>query len=139
MLCDDSNHGRAVANAPDKIEEQRKFVAWWDGAVERKGGDEKRKPRTRLSVIDAQDLTGMKQQRVSDLGQEHVAARHARELAGEGKAELCAAIAARGQRISLGEILKELGLLFGGQADADPRGSPSCAMQTTAPQDGRAA
>jgi|GraSoi2013_100cm_1033763.scaffolds.fasta_scaffold144077_2 hypothetical protein len=69
----------------------------------------------------------------------HVAARHARELAGEGKAELCAAIAARGQRISLGEILKELGLLFGGQADADPRGSPSCAMQTTAPQDGRAA
>src|SRR5258708_35793246 len=74
MLCDESNHGRAVANAPDKIEEQRKFVAWWDGAVERKGGDEKRKPRTRLSVIDAQDLTGMKQQRVSDLGQEHVAA-----------------------------------------------------------------
>jgi hypothetical protein len=46
---------------------QRKFVRWWKGAVERKGGDRKsdnQKPRSRfLKCADAEGLTGMKQQR----------------------------------------------------------------------------
>ena len=48
----------------------------------------------------------------------HVAAHHARELAREGKTEPCPAIAARGQGIGLGEILKQFRPLFGGQANA---------------------
>jgi hypothetical protein len=43
---------------------------------------------------------------------------HARELAREGKAEPRPAVAARGQGICLGEVLKQLRLLFGGQTDA---------------------
>lgn len=53
----------------EKIEEQQKFVAWWGGAVRNKGERANLKsPGTRLFVDDAEDLTGMKQQRVSDLG-----------------------------------------------------------------------
>ena len=55
-----------------KIEEQRKFVVWWNSAV---GGNpdgrgrRKEIPGTRyLSFRDAEELTGMKQQRVSALG-----------------------------------------------------------------------
>src|SRR5262249_53162416 len=48
----------------------------------------------------------------------HVAAHHARELAGDGKAEPRAAIAARCQGIGLREILEQFRLLFGGQANA---------------------
>jgi hypothetical protein len=52
-----------------KIDEQRKFVAWWNGAVRSKGERGNLKsPGTRLFVEDAEDVTGMKQQRVSDLG-----------------------------------------------------------------------
>jgi phage N-6-adenine-methyltransferase len=53
-----------------KIEEQRKFYAWWQGAVRGAGQPEKNRPRTRpiLSRDDAENLTGMKHQRVSDLG-----------------------------------------------------------------------
>src|SRR5215831_12257103 len=48
----------------------------------------------------------------------HVAAHHARELAGDGKAKTGAAIAARGQGICLGEVLEQFGLLFSGHAYA---------------------
>jgi hypothetical protein len=48
----------------------------------------------------------------------HVAAHHARELAGDGKAEPRPAVAPRGQGIGLGEILEQFRLLFGGEADA---------------------
>jgi len=51
----------------------------------------------------------------------HIAAHHARELASNGKAKPRAAIAARGQRIGLGEILGQFRLLLGGQADAGVR------------------
>jgi phage N-6-adenine-methyltransferase len=51
-----------------KIVEQQKFVAWWNGAVRDKGERRSLKsPGTRLFVADAEHLTGMKQQRVSDL------------------------------------------------------------------------
>jgi hypothetical protein len=53
-----------------KVEEQKKFVAWWKGAVQRAGGDrqtQKHSPSTRLMLAEAEDLTGMRQQRVSDL------------------------------------------------------------------------
>lgn len=59
-----------------KIAEQRKFIAWWEGVV---GGNpegrgrRKEIPGTRyLSFRDAEELTGMKQQRVSDLGKKLV-------------------------------------------------------------------
>src|SRR5262249_45476330 len=48
----------------------------------------------------------------------HVATHHARELAGDGKAEPRAAVAARGERIGLGEILKQFRLLLRRHADA---------------------
>ena len=51
----------------------------------------------------------------------HIAAHHAGELAREGKTEPRPAVAARGQGIRLGELLEQLGLLFGGQADAGIR------------------
>src|SRR6516225_1670940 len=47
----------------------------------------------------------------------HVAAHHARELAGDGKAEPRAAEFLRGRGIGLAELLEQLGLLFGGHAD----------------------
>jgi hypothetical protein len=54
------------------LTEQHKFVTWWNGAV---GGNpdgrgrRKEIPGTRyLSFREAEDLTGMKHQRVSDLG-----------------------------------------------------------------------
>src|SRR6476469_10335144 len=47
----------------------------------------------------------------------HVAAHHARELAREGKAEPRPAVAARGERIRLGEFLEQFRPLFSGQAD----------------------
>src|SRR5262249_58205603 len=46
-----------------------------------------------------------------------------RGLAGEGGADPRPAVAARGQRICLREILEQLRLLFGGQADAGIRDS----------------
>jgi len=63
----------ALEKAVDaKIEEQHKFVAWWSGTVERKGGDRKsknQKSRPRfLKCVEAERLTGMKQPRVSELG-----------------------------------------------------------------------
>src|SRR5215831_16495976 len=48
----------------------------------------------------------------------HIAAHHARELAGNGKAEPCAAEALRGRGISLTELLEQPCLLLGGHADA---------------------
>src|SRR5262249_37179543 len=48
----------------------------------------------------------------------HVATHHARELAGDGEAEPGAAVAARGQGIGLGEILKQFCLLLRRHADA---------------------
>jgi hypothetical protein len=59
----------ALEKAVDaKIEEQQKFVAWWDSAVHSAGQPEKNSPRSRLILChDAERLTGMKHQRVSDL------------------------------------------------------------------------
>src|SRR5262245_53118663 len=48
----------------------------------------------------------------------YVPTHHARELSGDGKAEPSAAVAARGERIGLGEILKQLRLLLRRHADA---------------------
>src|SRR5262245_14015408 len=48
----------------------------------------------------------------------HVATHHARELAGDGEAETGAAEALSGGSIGLRELLEQLGLLFGGHADA---------------------
>jgi phage N-6-adenine-methyltransferase len=58
----------ALEEAVDiKIEEQRKFVAWWSATVKRPGGDHS--PRTReMPMREAEKLTGMANQRVSDLG-----------------------------------------------------------------------
>src|SRR5262245_35218358 len=47
----------------------------------------------------------------------HVAAHHARELAGDGKAEPGPAVAARCQGICLGEILEQFRLLLRSHAD----------------------
>src|SRR5262249_36794401 len=48
----------------------------------------------------------------------HVTPHPSRRPARDGKAEPVAAVAARGERIRLGEILKQFCLLFGGHADA---------------------
>src|SRR6516165_9555987 len=48
----------------------------------------------------------------------HVAAHHACELAGDGKAEAGPAVAACGERIGLGEILEQFRLLLRRHADA---------------------
>src|SRR5262249_23556383 len=48
----------------------------------------------------------------------HVAAHHARELAGDGEAKPRAAEALRGRGIGLGEFLEQLDLLFRRHADA---------------------
>lgn len=65
----------ALEEAVDvKIDEQRKFVAWWRATVSvGHGGDRKLKDqgpgtRTLMSAVEAEDLTGMAKQRVSDLG-----------------------------------------------------------------------
>src|SRR5215469_15509605 len=47
----------------------------------------------------------------------HIAAHHARKLAGDGKAEPGATEALSGRGIGLGELLKELRLLLRGHAD----------------------
>jgi phage N-6-adenine-methyltransferase len=58
----------ALEEAVDrKIEEQTQFVTWWSGAVRGDGRPEKNEPRTRFVLKEAEDLTGMRQQRVSDL------------------------------------------------------------------------
>src|SRR5262245_64270309 len=51
----------------------------------------------------------------------HVATHHARELAGDGKAEPGAAEALRGRGIGLAELLEQLGLLLRGHADPGVR------------------
>jgi hypothetical protein len=63
------NARSALEQAIDqKIEEQHQFVAWWKGSVG-KPGPKKDVPGTRyISFVEAENLTGMKQQRVSDLG-----------------------------------------------------------------------
>src|SRR6516225_6202553 len=48
----------------------------------------------------------------------HVAAHHARELAGDGKAEARAAEALSGRGVGLSELLEQLGLLLRSHADA---------------------
>ena len=48
----------------------------------------------------------------------HIAAHHARKLAGDRKAKPRPAVAACCQGIGLGEILEQFRLLFGGHADA---------------------
>jgi hypothetical protein len=70
-------------------------------------------------------------------GHSYVAAHHAHELAGDGKAEPRAAEALRGQGICLREFLEQFRLLFGGQADAgigdsklDPQSRPSATLRT---------
>jgi len=50
-----------------KINEQTKFFAWWNGAVVH-GGGSKNRVRGSYSLHEAEALTGMRQQRVSDLG-----------------------------------------------------------------------
>jgi DNA N-6-adenine-methyltransferase (Dam) len=50
-----------------KVEEQRKFYAWWQAGVAH-GGGSKNRDRGSYSLDQAEKLTGMKQQRVSDLG-----------------------------------------------------------------------
>jgi phage N-6-adenine-methyltransferase len=53
-----------------KIAEQHQFVAWWKVSVPDKGGrPAQTSPRTRtsLSASEAEDITGMSKQRVSDL------------------------------------------------------------------------
>jgi hypothetical protein len=58
----------ALETAVDqKIDEQRQFIGWWDASVRDKG-ERGKSPGTRLFVAEAEQLTGMKQQRVSDLG-----------------------------------------------------------------------
>lgn len=58
----------ALERAVDiKIGEQRKFISWWKATVG-SPGPKKDVPGTRyISFREAEDLTGMKQQRVSDL------------------------------------------------------------------------
>jgi len=54
-----------------KIEEQQKFVAWWKGHVTDKGGRPSKNRAgisAQFSERDAERQTGMKHQRVSDLG-----------------------------------------------------------------------
>jgi phage N-6-adenine-methyltransferase len=54
-----------------KIAEQKKFVAWWKASVIDRGGGNVTGPRTRtgeLTCGDAENITGMTKQRVSDLG-----------------------------------------------------------------------
>ena len=51
----------------------------------------------------------------------HVAAHHARELAGDGEPEPRAAEALSGRGIGLAEFLEQLCLLFGGHADTGVR------------------
>lgn len=60
----------ALEDAVDqKIAEQKMFLAWWQGNVARAGQPKKNSPRTRLILCDeAEKLTGLKHQRVSDLG-----------------------------------------------------------------------
>lgn len=63
----------ALEEAVDlKIEELRKFKKWWDSNVRSQGEVRKKKEENRgrgfLSVGEAQDFTGMQQQRVSDVG-----------------------------------------------------------------------
>jgi len=56
--------------ARTKVEEQQKFVAWWKGSVTGQGTrtDLNRDHGESLPLKEAEHLTGMKQQRVSDLG-----------------------------------------------------------------------
>ena len=57
----------ALEEAVDaKIEEQRKFVAWWGGNVS--GGKSHRDPGA-IKVSQAEEWTGVKQQRVSEMRQ----------------------------------------------------------------------
>ena len=60
----------ALEDAIDaKIGEQRDFVVWWKASVRDKGERANLKsPGTRLFVAEAEKQTGMRQQRVSDLG-----------------------------------------------------------------------
>jgi hypothetical protein len=60
-------HAALEAAIDAKIEEQHKFVAWWKGNVAY-GGGSKNRDRGSYSLADAEELTGMAQQRVSDLG-----------------------------------------------------------------------
>jgi hypothetical protein len=61
----------ALEDAVDaKIGEQSKFVAWWKADVSIGHGRPEKgpRPRTFLSAVEAERLTGMTKQRVSDLG-----------------------------------------------------------------------
>lgn len=56
-----------------KLDECLKFVAWWKANVSDKGGGNPTVPRSRdgaLRMKDAEDLTGMANQRVSDLARD---------------------------------------------------------------------
>ena len=52
----------------DKLTEARKFVAWWKANVTAGHGGNRQVPGTRHLLREAEDLTGMQHQRVSDLG-----------------------------------------------------------------------
>jgi hypothetical protein len=57
---------RGLSAVDDKIAEQHKFVAWWNNEVTRGKGWEGKKLKTEnavLSLREAEELTGMKQQR----------------------------------------------------------------------------
>lgn len=87
-----------------KIEEQRKFVAWWKGSVggnpDGRGRREEIPGARYLSFHDAEDITGMKQQRVSDLGKKLKKPDQYRErlLGAEFIAAFLAAVDARGTK-----------------------------------------
>src|SRR5262249_27792216 len=63
----------------------------------------------------------------------HVAPHHARELAGDGKAKPRAAVAARGQGVGLGEVLKQVRLRLCRHAGAGsaPASSPQSRRSAT--------
>src|SRR4051812_17557322 len=50
-----------------KIEEQQRFAAWWVGSVTARHGGPKSRVRGTCSLADAEQMTGMSNQRVSDL------------------------------------------------------------------------
>jgi DNA N-6-adenine-methyltransferase (Dam) len=126
-----------------KIEEQRRFVAWWQGAVRGAGQPGKNSPGSRLMPCPkAEALTGMRQQRVSDLRQRlERPEKYRRYLLG---ATYCAALLAEeaGSRVQCftGEIerytppwlIERVRSFFGGEIDLDPCSSPQAQQSVKA-------
>jgi phage N-6-adenine-methyltransferase len=111
-----------------KIEEQRRFVAWWGATVQRPGGDRQSQhsPRTRLMLCsEAERLTGMRHQRVSELARKLAQPdKYRRHLLG---ATYCAALLDDEHDHHDGdewgtpvEIIEPVRAFYGGQIDCDP-------------------